>query len=169
MYINRLNKILFICYATGELANWLRANKLSLNVLKTNFMVFHSHRKSIPNQRLTISIDNKAIVQVKSAKILGVYVDEHLTWKDNIAHISNKIAKNVGILSRISYLLPLNILKNLCYSLIHPCLIYCNIVWASNYQTRLRRLVLLQNTAVYIVAGALYNAHTKQIFKHFCI
>jgi len=32
----------------------------------------------------------------------------NLTWKDHIAHISNKVAKNVGIFSRISYLLPHN-------------------------------------------------------------
>src|SRR6218665_3948514 len=57
----------------AAIANWFRANKLSLNVSKTNFIVFHSHRKSIPNQRLVISIDNKAILQVKSAKFLGVY------------------------------------------------------------------------------------------------
>src|SRR6218665_205397 len=93
----------------AAIANWfIRANKLSLNVSKTNFIVFHSHRKSIPNQRHVISIDNKAVLQVKSAKFLGVYVDEHLTWKDHIAHISNKVAKNVGIFSRISYLLPRN-------------------------------------------------------------
>src|SRR6218665_2071743 len=62
----------------AAIANWFRANKLSLNVSKTNFIIFHSNRKSIPNQRLTFSIDNKAILQVKSAKSLGVYVDAHL-------------------------------------------------------------------------------------------
>ena len=149
----------------AAIANWFRANKLSLNVSKTNFIVFHSHRKSILNQRLVISIDNKAILQDKSAKFLGVYVDEHLTWKDHIAHISNKVAKNVGIFSRISYLLPRNTLNNLYYSLIHLYLIYCNIGWASNYLTRLRKLVILQKGAIRVVAGVFYNAHTKQIFK----
>src|SRR6218665_3751176 len=59
--------------------------------------------------------------------------------------------------------------NNLYYSLVHPYLIYCNIVWASNYQTRLRRLVILQKRAIRVVAGASYNAHTKQIFKDFSI
>src|SRR6218665_2468237 len=84
------------------------------------------------------------------------------------SHIPNKVAKNVGILSRI-YLLPRNILINLyyipSYTLI-PDLLY-NIVWASNYQTRLRRLVILQKRAIRVVAGASYNAHTKQIFEDF--
>jgi len=73
----------------AAIANWFRANKLSLNVSITSFIIFHSHGKStcIPNQRLAIYIDNKTILQVKSAKFLGVFVDEHLTWKDPIAHI----------------------------------------------------------------------------------
>ena len=113
----------------AAVADWFRANRLSLNLTKTNFIIFRSHRKPIPNQNFNISIDNKPILQVKSTKFLGVYVDEHLTWKEHIAHISNKIAKNVGILSRISYLLPRNIISNLYYSLIQPYLVYCNIVW----------------------------------------
>jgi len=149
----------------ATVADWFRANRLSLNLSKTNFIIFRSHRKSIPNQNFNISIDNKPILQVKSTKFLGVYVDEHLTWKQHITQISNKIAKNVGILSRISYLLPRNIISNLYYSLIQPYLIYCNIVWASNYQTRLMRLHILQKRAVRIIAGVPYNSHTSQIFQ----
>jgi hypothetical protein len=153
----------------AAVADWFRANRLSLNLNKTNFIIFRSHRKSIPKQDYTISIDNKPILQVKCTKFLGVYVDEHLTWNDHIAHISNKIAKNVGILSRISYLLPRNIISNLYYSLIHPYLVYCNIAWASNYQTRLMRLHILQKRAIRIIARAPYNTHSRQIFKNLCI
>src|SRR3984885_15376093 len=79
-------------------ADWFKANRLSLNLNKTSFIIFHSHRKSILMQDLTIFIDNIPIQQVRSTKFLGVYVDENLTWTDHIAHISNKIAKNVGII-----------------------------------------------------------------------
>jgi len=116
-----------------------------------------------------VSIDNTAISQVKSSKFLGVYVDEHLTWKEHIKNISTKIAKNIGILSRISYLLPRNILINLYYSLIYPYLAYCNIAWASTYHSRLKRLIVLQKRAVRIIAGSSFNSHTNPIFHDFNI
>ena len=124
-------------------ADWFKANRLSLNLSKTNFVLFRSHRKSVPHQNFVVSIDNIAISQVKSSKFLGVYVDEHMTWKKHIKNISTKIAKNIGILSRISYLLPCNILINLYYSLIYPYLAYCNIAWGSTYHSRLKRLIVL--------------------------
>ena len=56
-------------------------------------------------------------------------------------------------MTRISYLLPPRIRLSLYYSIIHPYLSYCNIVWASNYSSRLTRLTSLQNRAAKIIMG----------------
>jgi len=80
-------------------------------------------------------------------------------------NISNKIAKNIGILSRTSHLLPLQIRTTLYYTLIYPYLTYCNVLWASTYKTSLKRLIILQKRAVrYIIARIPYGAHTGQKF-----
>jgi len=63
-----------------------------------------------------LTIDGIKITQVESVKFLGVMVDEHLNWKTHINNIKNKIAKNIGILSKVAYLLPANIFKNLYYT-----------------------------------------------------
>src|SRR6218665_829819 len=72
-------------------------------------------------------------VEILKTSNLGVYVDQHLTWKEHIKNISNKIAKNVGIIARSSYLLPQTIRIKLYYSLIFPYLTYCNVVWAGDH------------------------------------
>ena len=96
-------------------------------------------------------------------------MDQHLTWNIHISQIASKISKNVGILSRIAYILPIRLRLNLYYSLVHPYLSYCNMVWASNYVSRLKRLVLLQNKAVRIISGSFAYDSTTQIFHQFKI
>src|SRR5688572_975632 len=83
-------------------------NKLSLNTSKTNYILFSSHRKQTSLAKGTININNIPIPHVASAKFLGIYIDRFLTWNDEtiilrIYHV--KLQKNIGILSRIAYLL----------------------------------------------------------------
>ena len=115
-------------------------------------------------EKFSLLIDNIPLTQVKSSKFLGVYVDEHLTWNEHINNISIKLAKSIGVISRIAYLLPSNIRFNLYFSLICPYLSYCNIAWASNYTSRLKRLSVLQRRAVRIVARRSSTSHTINKF-----
>ena len=74
------------------IANWFRANKLSLNLNKTNYILFRSHRKIPSTTANTLCIDGYPINQVTSSKFLGVILDQHLSWKYHIEAISSKIA-----------------------------------------------------------------------------
>src|SRR6218665_953735 len=103
----------------------------------------------VANNNIMIAGNN--IEQVKSTKFLGLYIDEHLTWNEHIKVTSNKIAKNIGIIAKnigiirkIYYLLPSSVLTSLYYTLVYPYLLYGNIIWASNYDTRVKPMVLLQ-------------------------
>src|SRR5688572_2487823 len=84
-----------------SLSEWFKANKLSLNLSKTNYIIFRSKKKILPVLDSSIKIDNKEITQVTTTKFLGVYVDEHLTFNDHVSIIAKKVAKNIGIISRI--------------------------------------------------------------------
>src|SRR6218665_2380809 len=109
------------------IAAWFIANKLSVNLSKTNYVLFRSHRKVVSMSDLKLEIDDKDIMQVTSSKFLGVYIDQHLTWVEHISHIlSKEIAKNISILSRIRHFLPKCTLQGLYYSLIFPYLSYCS-------------------------------------------
>ena len=146
------------------ISQWFVANRLTLNVEKTNFINFKSHRKIKP-VNLALTLEGSPICQVDSTKFLGVFLDQHLSWKTHINYISQKIAKNIGIVSRIAYLLPLTIRLNLYYSLILPYLSYCNLIWASNYESRIHKLIILQKKAVRLIQGARKDAHTAPIFR----
>ena len=100
---------------------------------------------------------------------MGLHVDQYFTWKNHIEIIASKIAKNIGVISRISYLIPTNTRLTLYYSLIYPYIAYCNMIWASNYTHRLQRIILLQKRILRIIAGSSWNAHADPLFKHYRI
>src|SRR6218665_2506811 len=133
------------------LVQWFRTNRLSVNTNKSCFIIFRSYNKNMKVANNNIMIAGNYIEQVKSTKFLGLYIDEHLTWNEHIKVTSNKIAKNIGIIRKISYLLPSSVLTSLYYTLVYPYLLYGNIIWASNYDTRVKPMVLLQKRIIRII------------------
>ena len=81
---------------------WLEANKLFLNVGKTQYSLFHkpSRKADLPLLLPRLLIKKHKVERVKSIKFLGVLLDENLSWNDYIKHIENKVAKNIGLLYR---------------------------------------------------------------------
>src|SRR6218665_1633999 len=117
-----------------KIAGWFNTNKLSLNSTQTNYILFRSARKIATGKSLYIN--NSLLSQISSTKFLGVVIDQHLTWKDHISLMTNKISKNIDVIARIRHLLPTTILISLYYTLIFPYLIsYCNIVWGASYKS----------------------------------
>ena len=64
-------------------------NNLSLNVTKTNFMIFHPRQKKV-NVNVPLTLENAVIKQVTETKFLGVLIDQHLSWKPHIDFVSKK-------------------------------------------------------------------------------
>src|SRR6218665_42681 len=60
---------------------------------------------------------------------------------------------------------PSSVLTSLYYTLVYPYLLYGNIIWASNYDTRVKPMVLLQKGIIRIIVGDKYYAHTNHRFK----
>lgn len=74
-----------------NLCEWFRANKLSLNIKKTNYMMFGRKGKKFNDASFSININGVNIERVHNTKFLGCYVDEELNWKYHTAQISAKI------------------------------------------------------------------------------
>lgn len=126
------------------MSDWFRANQLSLNISKTNFMIFGNSRKKYDNSKLKVILNNIVIRQVNHVKFLGVYVDERLNWDKHVQEITSKLSKNIGIMTKLKFILPRNTLQMLYNSLVLPYLTYCNIVWANCSATRLNTVIVLQ-------------------------
>ena len=82
----------------------LAANKLSLNIAKTEYIPFGSiSRINAPPERPQIFIDNDPAEQVRKSKALGVHIDEPLTWKNHIDEIIIKISCAIDAIRRLYF------------------------------------------------------------------
>ena len=93
-----------------KIMEWLKSNKLHTNVNKTVAMLFHTWQKRVNIDENSIVIDGNIIHFTTNTKFLGINIDNNLTWKAHINHITTKISKGLGVLSRLGKELSYNIL-----------------------------------------------------------
>ena len=139
-------------------------NKVSLNIDKTNFIIFHPPQK-VKGHIVKLIISNREIMQERFINNLGLLIDSHLSWKYHILHISKTIKRCIGILSKIRHSVTDLVLVQLYYSLIYPFLTYSVITWGTTYQTTLLPLITLQKRAVRIITFSEYNCHSSPLFQ----
>ena len=75
-----------------KLFEWLCINRLSLNISKTNFIIFCPINK--PKIPVTILINKEAIDETKHVKYLGILIDSQLTFKQHIGELNKKNCKS---------------------------------------------------------------------------
>ena len=141
---------------------WFRVNKLSLNISKTNFIIF-GNRKQTDQANITINKIN--IERVYVTKFLGVLIDHKLNWKAHIDNICSKIARNISIIYKASKVLNTHTLRSLYCTLILPYLNYCAENWGNTYETNLIRIFLKQKRAIRIITKSSFYDHTNPLFK----
>ena len=143
-----------------KIYNWLAVNKLSLNVGKTKFMIFHTPGTKfdyMPN----VSINGIHLERVQNFNFLGLTINENLSWKPHEDKIANKISKYSGVLSRLKHFLPPMILKTIYCSIIQSNLNYSLLAWGYSCN----RLMKLQKKIIRIITLSKFNAHTEPLFK----
>lgn len=156
-------KILFE-FVNSQLNNinyWMNANKLILNIEKTNYILFGTQTK-IDND-LTLYYRDKEINRVYNTKFLGVYIDDKLTWNQHVDYLCKTVSKNIGVLYKLQFL-PQNILKMLYHSFVSSHLNYCNIVWGFTAQKNKDRINKLQKRGVRIITHSSYLSSSTPLF-----
>ena len=146
-----------------KIDHWLRANKLSLNYNKTNFMLFTS-RKHNPAS-FEVSINNHNISPEDNLKYLGVLLDNKLSWKPHIQKVKTQPSRACGILSKLKHYTTPPILKVVYNSLIHPYLNYSILNWGRASYATSKPLIKLQNKAIKIINPAKMGS-LKEHFQH---
>jgi len=129
-----------------DLANlyiWLAANKLTLNINKTNY-ISYSHPQTVLSP-LSIFINQQEITSVRETPILGVIIDQHLTFKSHIFKVKNKLASSLFIFTKIRHQVPNQIAWSLYHSIFKPHLTYCLLVWGNTHASYLHPLNVLHN------------------------
>ena len=146
-----------------QLTDWFRANKLSLNVSKTNYMIFtYTHQEHNP---MDIQLANTTLKKTSCAKFLGIHIDENLRWNVHIREVIKKLTRSFYAINKAKHLLNRKHLSTLYYSMVYPYLTYGITVWGTASKVHLSKLITKQKKIIRIIAGANYCAHTEPLFK----
>jgi exonuclease III len=166
-------------------AVWFLANKMAVNTAKTKFIVFHTRGRNpnlegktlffdnnpphlIPDPSLISPLErihsNHPNVDSRSYKLLGILLDEHLSFNANTNLLLSKLAKSTFIINRSKNFLPKSSLITLYYSLIHSHLSYCPIIASCTSKTNLKKIFLAQKKAIRIITLSKWNDHTDPLF-----
>ena len=151
----------------SELANvhiWLSVNKLSLNIEKSNCVIFHLMQKRIP-KKVILFVNNQSFTEENCVRYHGVYIDSNISWKSPINYIAKKIKRSIGILSKLRYFLNTKTLFSLYYTLVEPFFNSCVIAWGNAYQSTLQPLSNLQKKAIRIITFSSFTEHSSPLFK----
>lgn len=128
---------------------WLVANKLSLNVAKTEFLLFGSHYniRTITAQP-SIMIGHNSLKQVTHSKVLGVEVDQFLPWDKHVDSIAKKLTSGIGAIRRIREFVDRAAVHN---AIVQPHFNYCSEVWDTLGKGLSKHLQKLQNRSARII------------------
>ena len=140
--------------AFSKICWWLKFDKLSLNTVKTEFIIIDTPN-SICNldkdpggtPYLTVGDGDCRIRRVKLVKSLGLIVDDTLTWSNHIYYISGKVKRGVGIIKKTSNN---NSLLMLCRTLVETHF-RCDLETVKCNETLLGKLQLLQNRTARVI------------------
>ena len=146
------------------MSDWFRANKLSLNVNKTTYMVF-KHNKHINVESSRLQIGGNTIERVQCTKFLGLYTVDELQWTNHIKHCKAKISNSLYAIRSAKHVLSPEHLRTLYFSLIHPFLDYGLMLWGSATKTLTNPLQILQKKAIRTIRNSLYYDHTGTLYK----
>ena len=159
---NTLKKIMNTDLKT--LYEWLCANRLSLNVGKTEFMIFRPPRKTL-SDRIVLTLNKIKIYESSKIKYLGLILDSRLTWKDHINELSKKLNRSVGMLYKTCDFCPTSILKSLYYSIFNSHASYGLPVWGYADKTYINKIIKAQKKAIRAITFSKYREHSAPLLK----
>ena len=150
---------------------WFKANKLTLNIKKTKYMLFTEKNAKTDFQELNIKIADKNVDRIganckeKYFKFVGHVLDENLAWVGHVEHIGKKLASANFAINSSKNFLPPNTRKMIYYSLFDSHLNFGNLLWGCSNHKILEKVENLQKRCIRNVALKSFRAHTEPIFK----
>ena len=127
-----------------SILNWIKNNGLKANPDKFHLLL------SEPNEELSIKVDNLDIKNSKCQKLLGIKIDNKLTFDDHVSSICTKASQKLHALSRVRNFMTLKQSKILMKTFILSHFGYCPLVWMFHSRKLNHRINRLHERALRI-------------------
>lgn len=145
--------------AIGEVRDWLSANFLKLNEVKTDALLMYSASARNPPERSPVDVGGVPIHPSDVVRNLGVLLDSHLTMDKQIRATCKRAYFHIRRIARIKRFLPTPAVKQLIHAFVISQLDYGNALLAALPDARLEPLQRVQNSAARLITGSRKTDH----------
>ena len=150
-----------------RLDEWSARNKMSINSQKTKSMLVTGKRlrNLVASTSIDVSLNGSNIEHVADFKLLGITLDQDLSFNRQIEELCKKLAKRIGLLRHISPYLKRN-QRDIYYSaIIKPVMLYGSTIWTSCSKENLLKVLRLQKRAARIILDVERTAASVDLFN----
>ena len=142
---------------------WCKNNRMLINVQKTKAMIMTTWQKRLAlNERreMNVFLNNEKIQSVECEKLLGVIVNQDVSWEPHIVKTLKTVNRLLGVLWRIKKYLPLKTRKLFYTSFILPHMDYCSSIWGGS--PHIKKLFLYQKRAARVILDVNIRHHSSR-------
>ena len=140
---------------------WLRNNKISLNISKTNYVLIDNCINALTKKHFEIKLQQNVLNRVENVKYLGMLIDDGLNWDPHIKQLSLQLSKSSAIIYRLRNFVDTETLKLLYYSRVQ----YGIILWGTATYSRQKEIVLRLNNIVRIMTWSRKFDHVSILYN----
>ena len=148
-----------------HVSEWLKANELSLNVSKSNVLVFRKKNESKARQ-IKLKINNCDIQEKECAKYLGLYFDNKMMFHHHINQVNVKLNKGNAILAKLRHYTSESIIRNVYHAHVESHLNYGLSVWGCASKTQMDKITTNQKKSIKIMKFVKARDHIDMPFKN---
>ena len=149
----------------AKVDSWFKANYLTLNPSKSNYVIFHRDRKRVPSLRSGLAIGGQEVVRVTVVRFLGVLLDECLKFSNHVNSVACKVSRYTSIIYKLRRYLDLDSLKLVYHTMIYSNITYCISAWGASSASVLNPLLLAQKAVIRAVMGRPRFSHTRELYQ----
>ena len=146
--LKRINKT--INFDLSNLFQWLIANKISVNVSKTELVIFISPKKQI-YKNLNFGLSRQNIEPKHHTNYLEVILDKHLSFNEYMNRLKQKLNRESCILAEPRYYMSADILKTIYYALFDLHMRYSCQIWGQSHSKTFDMIQSVQSKTLRII------------------
>ena len=147
-----------------NVTDWLNANKIFLNVQKTELVIFKYQRKKLDSE-VNIKLNRERLYPSDSVKYLGIRTDKSLNWKHHFSDFVITLNVANALLFKIRNFVNVNRLKTIYCAIFDSHINYANVIWAQNFNA-VDRVSILYKKTLRTISFQTRDCHSSSLFKN---
>ena len=104
--------------------------------------MFRTPRNAL-TRKINFRVSGQKIVPKRSTEYLGLVIDEFLHWKTHFTILRAKLERSIGLLDKLRYFVPANLLRTVYYAIFDSYLRYGCEVWGQNKNNSVILIVII--------------------------